>query len=90
VTRCGWPGCSASSARGWTRSKSCSIIRQTGTFCHGDTPGLADICLIPQLYNANRWGVDISGLSRIAAIGSACEALPAFTNAHPDACKGSA
>lgn len=63
---------------------------QTGTFCHGDTPGLADICLIPQLYNANRWGVDISGLSRIAAIGAACEALSAFANAHPDKCKNPA
>lgn len=63
---------------------------QTGTFCHGDIPGLADICLIPQLYNANRWGVDISGLSRIGAIGSACEALSAFANAHPDKCKNPA
>jgi maleylacetoacetate isomerase len=63
---------------------------QTGKFCHGETPGLADICLIPQLYNANRWGVDISGLPRIAAIGPACEALPAFANAHPDNCKSPA
>lgn len=58
----------------------------TGTFCHGDTPGLADICLIPQLYNADRWGADISGFKRIQAIRAACDQLPAFTNAHPDRC----
>ena len=56
----------------------------TGTFCHGDTPGLADICLIPQIYNAERWGVDMSGLGRIQAIRKACDPLPAFVNAHPD------
>ena len=56
----------------------------TGTFCHGERPGLADICLIPQIYNAERWGADISGLKRIQAIRAACEALPGFANAHPD------
>ena len=40
----------------------------TGRFCHGDTPGLADCCLMPQLYNARRWGVELTGLERIAAI----------------------
>jgi len=57
---------------------------ETGKFCHGDTPGLADICLIPQIYNAERWGADISGLERIQAIRAACDQLPAFANAHPD------
>ena len=33
----------------------------TGEFCHGDRPGLADFCLVPQLYNAQRWGADIGG-----------------------------
>lgn len=56
----------------------------TGKFCHGDVPGLADICLIPQLYNADRWGADISGLKRIQAIRLACDQLPGFANAHPD------
>lgn len=52
-------------------------------FCFGDTPGLADICLVPQVFSAQRFGVDISHLSRIAAIHARCDALPAFAEAHP-------
>ena len=52
-------------------------------FCFGDTPGLADICLVPQIYSAARFGVDISRLSRINDIHQRCEALPAFAEAHP-------
>ena len=57
---------------------------ETGQFCQGDQPTLADCTLIPQLYNADRWGVDYSGLSRINAIARECEDIPAFTRAHPD------
>ncbi|MFT7595044.1 MAG: maleylacetoacetate isomerase [Paracoccaceae bacterium] len=53
-------------------------------YCCGDTAGLADLCLIPQLYNAHRWGVDISDLPRISAVEAACAVLPAFAVAHPD------
>jgi len=56
-------------------------------FCTGDAPGLADICLIPQLYNADRWGVDYSDLPRILAVEAACAKVPAFANAHPDVVK---
>ena len=56
----------------------------TGEFCHGDTPGLGDICLVPQVYNADRWGADISDLKKLRAICERCEALPAFAAAHPD------
>lgn len=56
----------------------------TGTFCHGDTPTMADCCLVPQIYNARRWQVDLSGLPAINRIIGACEALPAFADAHPD------
>jgi maleylacetoacetate isomerase len=56
----------------------------TGEFCDGDTPGLADLCLVPQVYNAHRWGTDISDLSRVRKISKRCEALDAFAAAHPD------
>lgn len=50
----------------------------TGSFCHGDRPTMADICLVPQVHNARRWQVDIGNLTQIGAIVSACERLPAF------------
>lgn len=56
----------------------------TGRFCHGDRPGIADCTLIPQLYNAARWGVPTDHLPRITAVARACAALPAFAAAHPD------
>lgn len=54
-------------------------------FATGATPGLADICLVPQLYNATRWGVPFEDLARISAVAAACADLPAFARAHPDA-----
>lgn len=54
-----------------------------GPFCHGAQPGLADICLIPQLGNARRFGVDLRW-ERLLAIESACNELPAFKSAAPD------
>ena len=59
----------------------------TGTFCHGETPSMADFCLVPQVYNAERWGVPLSGLDRVLRIAGTCRALPAFEAAHPDAVK---
>lgn len=54
-----------------------------GAFAFGEIPSLADICLIPQLASADRFRVDISGLSRLADIRRACLALPAFAAADP-------
>jgi len=56
---------------------------QSGKFCHGDQVGLADICLIPQVYNADRWGVDRSHLTRINAIVKEADQLEAFQKAEP-------
>ena len=53
-------------------------------FCTGTAPRLADICLIPQLYNADRWGAPLDQMPRIRAVREACDALPAFAEAHPD------
>lgn len=64
----------------------------TGAFCHGDAPGLADACLVPQLYNARRFGLDLTRWPTLARIEQACLALPAFRQAvpesQPDAPKG--
>ena len=54
-------------------------------FCTGDTPGLADICLMPQIYNARRWDVEIADLPRLLAVEAACADHPAFAAAYPDA-----
>jgi maleylacetoacetate isomerase len=58
---------------------------ETGRFCHGDTPGMADICLVPQLGNARRFGLDLAPYPSILAIEAACQALPAFRAAVPEA-----
>lgn len=56
-----------------------------GPFCMGNQPTMADCCLVPQLYNAERWGVDTSGLVRIREAAAAANGLKAFRDAHPDA-----
>ena len=55
----------------------------TGRFCHGDTPTMADCCLVPQVYNAQRFDVDFAPYPTIARINAACTELPAFAAAHP-------
>lgn len=52
-------------------------------FCCGDTPGLADICLIPQLYNAHRFQLDLTPYPRLLAIEHSCNQHPAFQLAMP-------
>lgn len=62
------------------------IVRQPkrGKFCFGDVPTLADICLIPQLGNARRYGCDLSKYPTILEIEKNCNAIPAFTDAAPE------
>ncbi|MBZ2208339.1 maleylacetoacetate isomerase [Massilia soli] len=55
----------------------------TGRFCHGDTPTLADCCLVPQVFNALRFEVDLTRFPTISRIHAACSELDAFIAAHP-------
>jgi glutathione S-transferase len=57
--------------------------KATGRFCHGDTPGLADICLVPQVFNSKRYSLDLAPYPTISRIFDACMALPAFDAAQP-------
>ena len=54
-----------------------------GHFCVGDMPTMADCCLIPQMFNARRFEVDMASYPTLVAIEDACNALPAFQQAHP-------
>jgi len=57
----------------------------TGLCCHGDQPTLADLCLVPQVYNARRLKSDLGTMPTVLRIADHCAALPAFQAAHPDA-----
>ena len=56
----------------------------TGAFCHGATPTLADVCLVPQLANARRFEIPLEAYPTLLRIESACNALPAFAAAAPE------
>ena len=56
---------------------------RTGAFCHGDAPTLADCCLEPQAFNAERFEVDLAPYPTVARIHARCAAHPAFAAAHP-------
>lgn len=55
----------------------------SGPFCFGTSPTLADICLVPQIFNARRFSVPLEPFPRILAVDAACAELPAFRAAHP-------
>ncbi len=55
-----------------------------GHFLVGDAPSLADVCLVPQMYNARRFELSLEGLETLVAIDRRCTALPGWEKAHPD------
>jgi len=58
--------------------------RPATRFAFGDQPGMAEVYLMPQIYSARRFKVDLAAMPRLRAIAEACDALPAFAGAHPD------
>lgn len=75
----------------WCREGLEAFERQLGQlpvspYCYGNSPTLADCCLVPQIFNAQRFKVSLQGLARIIAVFDACMALPAFQKAQPSAC----
>lgn len=77
--------------RHWVREGLQAFERQLqqlppATYCFGETPTLADCCLVPQIFNAQRFDANFEGLERTMAAFNACMALPAFQNAQPSAC----
>jgi maleylacetoacetate isomerase len=56
----------------------------SGKYLFGDSPSLADICLVPQLYNARRFSVPIDGYATLLRAEAEANRLDAFASAHPD------
>lgn len=72
-----WPG-------GALNAVEAMVTETAGEFCIGAAPGLADAFLVPQLYAARRFNIDLSGCPTLLAIEERCRKLPAFVKAHPD------
>lgn len=60
------------------------IAGESGPFCFGATPTIADLCLVPQLFNARRFGVDVAAYPRLLKAEVAAQAMKAFADAAPD------
>ena len=60
------------------------VAHEAGPFCFGDKPSLADLCLVPQLGNARRFGVDVSAYPRLLKAEAAAREMKAFADAAPD------
>jgi maleylpyruvate isomerase len=74
---------------GWANREGLSacetlIAGEPGPFCFGDAPTMADLCLVPQLANARRFGVAVSAFQRLLQAEAAAKALKAFADAAPD------
>ena len=64
-----------------------AMVNSNAPFLGGDAPGIADICLVPQMYNARRFTTPLEAYPNLVRIDAACTALEAFARAHPDAAK---
>jgi maleylpyruvate isomerase len=60
------------------------VAKEPGPFCFGAQPTMADLCLVPQLANARRFGVDVNAYPRLLQAEAAAKARPAFADAAPD------
>ena len=77
--------------RHWVETGLETVERQldspaTGRFCHGDAPTLADIVLVPQIFNAQRYDCRLDHVPRVMRVFDACMALPAFEGTQPSKC----
>ncbi|RZL65840.1 MAG: maleylacetoacetate isomerase [Variovorax sp.] len=77
--------------RHWVREGMLAFERQlaqqpAGIYCWGNTPTMADCCLVPQIFNGQRFDCDFSGLPRTMAVFDACMQLEAFQQAQPSRC----
>jgi maleylacetoacetate isomerase len=70
--------------RGFAAIESWLESSGTGRFCHGDTPGLADCFLVPQVYNAERFECELGPYPNIMRITARCRELPGFLDAAPE------
>ena len=62
------------------------LAERPSTFCHGETPGLADCALVPQIFNAQRFRCALSHVPHVMRVHAACMAHPAFSSTQPSAC----
>ena len=62
------------------------LAAQPATYCHGDTPTLADCCLVPQIFNARRFECRLAHVPNVMRVFEACMALPAFEDTRPEKC----
>ena len=66
------------------------LARSAGQFSFGDTPGLADCLLVPQVYNAQRFECPLEAYPTVQRVNAACLAHPVFAATHPDTCPDAA
>ncbi len=67
-----------------------ALQREPATYCHGELPGLADITLVPQIFNAQRFNCRLDHLPQVMRVHRACMQLPAFEQTRPELCPDAA